>query len=611
MRTGSAVTSDAWKSIPHAKHDLWIKAIPILIKDGLLSHDDLERVAEMARQKDGMASILDVLEEVGVCSRAEIVSRFAISAGVPFCVLDPSMIQHDAAHGLDDAYLSEHQILPISSTEGWITIAMERFFDLALIDDVGSRCGMRVQVIAATADNIESTRKETTYHASAGRPVQFAPGFDGIMSDFFDDDVRVIDEDSSAEDETDLAAASDSPVINLVNRLITGAVDMHASDIHIEPEGDDAMIRYRIDGALLPVATPSRRMLPAIISRIKILANMDIAERRLPQDGAFTVTASECMVELRVSTMATKFGEKAVLRLTARDHSDIDLSELGMDQAMLDRFSEAMRLPTGLILVTGPTGSGKTTTLYAALRKITTSDRNVSTVEDPVERRINGASQFQINEKAGFSFSRALRSLLRQDPDTIMVGEVRDGETASLVVQAAMTGHLVLSTLHTNDAFSAIGRLVDMGVEPFLVSATLRCVLAQRLVRCLCPDCRHTVSLDPKTTRMILGACEITDPLVAWEADGCSSCVGRGYRGRIGVFELLAHSEADLTEFFVHRRAQLIAPSHTMFTDAVRKAIDGRISMRHILECVPRPCPTPSVPPRPSTTEPSSCGVAA
>lgn len=580
---------DARESRLHEKCDLWVKAAPVLVQEGLITQADAERAILESRQSEGRTSFLDALESLRICTRSEAVCAFASSAGVPFCIVDPSMVRNDVACNLPPEYLLEHHILPISSAEGWITIVMERFFDLAVIDEVSTRTAMRVQVIAATVDNIEQIRSEIITNVSMSSSISSSREFGRIMSDLFDEDVQVVQDGAETDDETDLAAATDSPVINMVNRMIHGAVDMRASDIHIEPEGPEAIIRYRIDGALVRVATPSRRLLPAVISRIKILANMDIAERRLPQDGAFTVNASGNTVDLRVSTMATKFGEKAVLRVTDRNRSDIELDELGMDGGMRKQFMDAAHLPTGLILVTGPTGSGKTTTLYAALKQITTTDRNVSTVEDPVEHRITGTSQFQINEKAGFSFARALRSLLRQDPDTIMVGEVRDRETASLVVQAAMTGHLVLSTLHTNDAIGAIGRLVDMDVEPFLVSATLRCVLAQRLMRRLCHECRHKVAVDSQTAEVLVLTCGLSHhSLTAWESKGCHHCSGRGYRGRIGVFELLSLNEPDLAEYFAHP-ARMITPAPSIFADAVRKATDGLISMRHTLECVPRP----------------------
>jgi general secretion pathway protein E len=337
-----------------------------------------------------------------------------------------------------------------------------------------------------------------------------------------------------------LDANDDGPVIRLINGLITEAARAGASDIHIEPFDTHVAVRLRADGVLREAARFNPRLAPLIVSRIKVMARLDIAERRLPQDGRISLALAGRAIDVRVSTLPAKAGERVVMRLLDREQRGLGLEDLGMAPAVLSAYRAALKEPNGIVLVTGPTGAGKTTTLYAGLRQLNDGSRSILTVEDPVEYAVEGVGQTQVNPKVGLTFAQGLRAILRQDPDIVMVGEIRDAETAQIAVQASLTGHLVLSTVHTNDALGALVRLRDFGVEPFLLASTVRVVLAQRLVRRLCPSCRQPFALDPATARLV----GVPEGTTAWRAAGCQACGGTGYQGRVGVHEAIRVDEA-------------------------------------------------------------------
>ncbi len=383
-----------------------------------------------------------------------------------------------------------------------------------------------------------------------------------------------------------LDAENDAPVIRMINALLTQAVREHASDIHIEPFETRSVVRFRVDGTLKDVVEPHRALHAAMVSRIKIMAELDIAEKRLPQDGRITLRLAGRPVDVRVSTLPTGHGERAVLRLLDKDAGRLELGRLGMDGATLAAVDELVRQPHGIVLVTGPTGSGKTTTLYAALSRIDATVTNVMTVEDPIEYDLDGIGQTQVNPRIGMSFARALRAILRQDPDVIMIGEIRDLETAQIAVQASLTGHLVLATLHTNDTASSVTRLDDMGVEPFLLSSSLLGVLAQRLVRCLCAECREAYAPD-ETELSMLGSAP--RPSVLYRPVGCAACGHTGYRRRTGIYELmkvddgmrrLIHdraAEQSLREYAVQRGMRGLRQ------DGERLVVSGMTSLEELL----------------------------
>jgi general secretion pathway protein E len=382
----------------------------------------------------------------------------------------------------------------------------------------------------------------------------------------------------------------DAPVIRLINGLIAEAVRTKASDIHVEPYEDRLAIRFRIDGVLREVLSHSRALAPLIASRIKVMARLDIAEKRTPQDGRVSLGFGGRNIDVRVSTLPSRFGERVVLRLLDKDHSKLDLDELGMDAGTLERFKAALKEPNGIVLVTGPTGSGKTTSLYAALTLLNDATRNILTVEDPIEYGLDGVGQTQVNAKVGMTFASGLRSILRQDPDIVMVGEIRDVETAQIAVQASLTGHLVLSTVHTNSAAAAVTRLRDMGVEPFLLASTLSCVVAQRLVRRLCDACKEPYALDVSEAALLGLSQSGTGEAGAtvYRSVGCEHCSGSGYVGRLGIYELVTIDDAirrlihdDAREADIEAHA--FRDADTLLRNGARHVLAGRTSSAEVL----------------------------
>ena len=406
----------------------------------------------------------------------------------------------------------------------------------------------------------------------------------GAPEDEADSLSRIIDEIPRSADLLD--AASDAPIIRLINGLIAEAIRTRASDIHVEPYEDKVSVRYRIDGMLSETVTLAPRLAPLLISRIKVMSRLDIAEKRVPQDGRLTLTLGGKGVDVRVSTLPSRFGERVVLRLLDNEKALLTLNQLGMSAETLTEFRAALARPNGIILVTGPTGAGKTTTLYAGLNLLNEATRNILTVEDPVEYALAGVGQTQVNTKVGMTFATGLRAILRQDPDVVMVGEIRDAETAGIAVQASLTGHLVLSTVHTNSAIAAITRLRDMGVESFLLGSTVTAIVAQRLVRRLCPDCREPHEADgPEKAALGIPADE---PLTAYGARGCPSCKGLGYQGRVGLYEIVTvdpalrsmiHNDASEAEMSRHAFAR----RQTLFQHGCDLVRSGTTSLAELL----------------------------
>jgi general secretion pathway protein E len=407
--------------------------------------------------------------------------------------------------------------------------------------------------------------------------------------------VQDMEEDSSSiiseiEEKADLLDdISDAPIIKLVNHIISQSVKARASDIHIEPYQDSFKVRYRVDGILYDLLSPPKWVQPALISRIKVMAKMNIAEKRLPQDGRLDVKIGHQEIDVRVSTIPTSFGERVVLRLLDKSGSLISLSDLGLDSDKLELLENLVRSPNGIILVTGPTGSGKTTTLYAVLSSINIPDINIITIEDPVEYQIEGINQIQVNPKIDLTFASGLRSIVRQDPDVILVGEIRDKETAEIAVQSALTGHLVFSTLHTNDSASAITRLVDIGVEPFLISSSILAVVAQRLVRVLCKDCKEAYTPDELALRTIGITDEQAKNAVIHRAVGCEHCFHTGYKGRTGIFEMMildASLKSIILKTYDSNQIKDEAVNQNMITlrqDGVRKVLSGISTIEEVL----------------------------
>ncbi len=501
-----------------------------LIEKGIIDQSQLDRALEEQKRSNHQKLLGEVLMELQFCSEDQIVESLAQAYGVPYARISPRIADPKAIALLPKDFLEKHQVLPLFLVDGILTIAVPEPANVFLTEEVERVSGHQVQVVAATVKDIKATLQ--TY-----LPNDKVFVIDDIIEETESNEFQLV-EQQAVQDIANLEqAAGDSPVVKLVNYVIHNAVKEGASDIHIEPGDNVLRVRYRLDGHLTEKMRPPYQMHAAVASRIKIMANLDIAERRLPQDGGIHVMMDKRPIDLRVSTMPCKFGEKVVIRVIDNEKTSLNLEKLGFGYDTLKHWRKLIHMPNGIVLVTGPTGSGKSTTLYASLSEMNRDDVNICTVEDPIEHAVAGVNQFQVNEKAGFTFATALRSLLRQDPNILMVGEIRDGETAKIATQAALTGHLVLSTLHTNDAAGAITRLFNVGVEPYLVGATVAGVLAQRLVRKLCLHCREAyepgINERRQMEKHVAGVEKIYKP------KGCPRCKNLGFSGRLGIYELL------------------------------------------------------------------------
>jgi len=503
----------------------------VLLERGVITRQQLDDALKY-QSKHGHKKLLgEVLVEMEIVSEEQVMATLAETYGVPFARISAKLVDPNVVEILPRDFLEKQHVLPMFLVENKLTLAVCEPTNVFLIEEVERQTGYAVQIVAATAKDIDATLQ--AYVPNANLFV-----IDEIVDDI-DEQLSVVE--GQMTDLADLEnSASESPVIKLVDYLIYQAVKEDASDIHLEPGDGELRVRYRVDGRLYTKMRPPYRLLPAIVSRIKIMAGLDISERRLPQDGGMAVLVDKRQIDLRVSTMPGRFGEKVVIRVIDTRNATTRLERLGFSYEMLERYRALVHQPNGVLLVTGPTGSGKSTTLYATLNEINDESINISTVEDPVEYNLAGVNQFQTNDKAGFSFANALRSLLRQDPDVLMVGEVRDQDTARIATQAALTGHLVLSTLHTNDAPSAMTRLVNIGVEPYLIAASVRGVLAQRLVRKICTHCKEPVEMTPQVQRTLRQLIREGDEPIetVYHGTGCSKCRQTGFAGRTGIYEL-------------------------------------------------------------------------
>lgn len=430
---------------------------------------------------------------------------------------------------ITEAFLREKIVFPLQLKEDTLILAVFDPFDLYTVEDLKVSLGSNIRVVLSSEQDI-LTSIETHYGQEGGSAMN------RMVSDIQDDDLHGLDSmDESTEHIRDMA--SEAPVIKLVNHIISEAIESRASDIHLEPFEEDLFLRYRIDGILHEMESPPKRLSSAITTRIKIMSKLDISERRLPQDGRIKLKILGKDIDMRVSTLPTLHGESVVMRILDRGNMVLDLSQMGFPERELKLIESLIKKPYGKLLVTGPTGSGKTTTLYAALSQINTPDRKIITIEDPVEYQMRGINQIHVKSQIGLNFADGLRSIVRQDPDVIMVGEIRDPETADISIQAALTGHLVFSTVHTNDAAGAVTRLLDMGVENFLISSALLGVLAQRLVRVICPKCKVEASLTP-TLKAEMGILQ-KENVTVYQGKGCKACSKTGFKGRCGIYELL------------------------------------------------------------------------
>ncbi|MDK2824599.1 MAG: type pilus assembly protein PilB [Clostridia bacterium] len=548
----------------------------LLVDNGLITPGQLQETLKL--QKGTGKRLGEVLIEQGLVTERQILETLEFQLGIPHIYLGQQQLTREIVQSISEDLIRRHKIFPYKVEANSIYLAMADPLDFMAIDDVALATGKDVKPAIATEADIE---------AAIGRYFGFSQEVAAAIDDL---ETEADYLDKLAFDIDNLGAEDDAPVIAAVNGIINQAVNTGASDIHIESIEDSVKVRFRIDGLLQESLNLPRKVHPPLISRIKLMANMDIAERRLPQDGRFQIKTGRKKVDLRVSSLPTIFGEKIVIRILDKEQKLIQINQLGFTTQQLEKIHKLLRFPHGMVLVTGPTGSGKTTTLYAALNHIQTIAKNIVTIEDPVEYVLNGINQVQTNPKAGLTFARGLRSILRQDPDVIMVGEIRDRETAEISVRAATTGHLVFSTLHTNDAASALTRLVDMGVEAFLVASSVIGVVAQRLVRRVCPRCSEQYKPQPNSPEVLFLGKEYKDKdIVLTRGTGCSYCNQTGYKGRISIQEILQVT-SDEKNLILHKAdAETIEKSAvkngmiSMKEDGIKKALEGITTIQEIM----------------------------
>ena len=544
----------------------------ILVQERLTTPDVVEQA--LARAKATGERVGEALVAVGAVKSEDVLRALAEQQSLAYLSRDELPSPLPIVKNLSPKYLRQYTVCPVSIENGLLTVATADPLNTVVLDDLRQFTGLAVKLVVSSAEAITEAIDRT--YDGAATPLQ-----------------RIVEgmEDEGAGEEEDVNhlrdMAFEAPVVRLVNLLVENAIDAEASDIHVEPFEDTLRVRYRLDGILFDQEAPPRRLQAAVTSRIKLMAEMNIAERRLPQDGRIRVTVRGRRVDIRVSTIPTVHGESIVMRLLDRSSVFLPLEKLGFASAMLRRFEALIKRPHGILLVTGPTGSGKTTTLYGALDKINSPDRKIITVEDPVEYQLKGVNQIHVKPKIGLTFATGLRHIVRQDPDVILIGEIRDLETAEIAIQAALTGHLVFSTLHTNDAPAAITRLQDMGVEPYLVASVLEGVLAQRLVRRICAACR--VPDTPNAADLEALGIEGAGGRALSRGRGCDECRGTGYRGRTGIYELFPITE-DARSLILKRapsreirRCAIEAGMVTLRMDGWLKACEGVTTVEEIL----------------------------
>jgi type IV pilus assembly protein PilB len=509
----------------------------ILVRDSLISQDQLKQALDYQKKEGGRLGTC--LVKLGIVSDEDITAVLSRQYGVPsinlkFYEVDPTVIKL-----IPQETAVRYQIVPLSRVGSTLTIAMTDPTNVFAMDDIKFMTGFNVEPVVAS---------ETAIVEAIGKfygAVESVEELDKVMKDLAGDEAAL--ELTQEEADMDLAslekAAEEAPIIKLVNLILTDAVKRGASDIHVEPYEKEYRVRFRIDGVMQNVMAPPMKLRDAITSRIKIMAKLDISEKRLPQDGRIMIKyqkdGKKKELDFRVSTVPTLFGEKIVLRLLDKENLRLDMTKLGFEQASLDKFLKAILRPYGMVLVTGPTGSGKTNTLYSSVARLNTPDTNIMTAEDPVEFQLPGINQVQMKEQIGLNFASALRAFLRQDPNIILVGEIRDFETAEIAVKAALTGHLVLSTLHTNDAPSTISRLMNMGIEPFLVATSVNLIAAQRLVRRVCAQCKEPMPITPQALVDAGYTPEESKTTTIYHGRGCGTCNNTGYKGRVALYEVM------------------------------------------------------------------------
>lgn len=512
----------------------------LLVRAGVITQEQLDHALSMQAKSGGL--IGQILVKNGYLNKKSLFEFLQKQMGVDFVDLENIQIDEEVLHLVSSSIAKMHNLIPIEKSNNYLKVAMSDPMNIFSIDDLRLTTGL--EIIPCLADEEQIAIQIDKYYGKVDkkkRQEQQEQSFAKLDEEIKEINEKIADEiietEETEEDTLDVSDLENAPIVKMVNVILQKAIATKSSDIHIEPQEDLVQIRYRIDGQLVPIMSYDRKILPSLVARVKIMSGLNIAEKRIPQDGRIGMKLHEKEYDMRVSVLPTMFGEKIVIRIADKEGFNVSKQDLGFFEDDMKKFDEIISHPHGIVLVTGPTGSGKSTTLYTALKELCKPNVNILTVEDPVESTIRGINQVQVNVKAGLTFAVALRSFLRQDPDIIMVGEIRDGETAEIATRAAITGHLVFSTLHTNDAASSVTRMIDMGIEPFLLSSSLVGLIAQRLVRRLCPNCKEPVEIDDETRELL--NIEEGEEVTVFKAKGCEHCNNTGYKGRIAVYEIL------------------------------------------------------------------------
>lgn len=546
----------------------------VLVNSGVITAEQLQKGLEL--QKGSGRKLGETLVDEGITTEENIAKALSSQLGYEMVDLQDISIDEEILNLVPPNILKKHKMIPFEYSKmgmNVLRVAMSDPMNMAAMDDINIITNLQVEPVVATPRDVmlalDRYYGQAEVNSALEEYVKEKTSQMAEQEDIYSDDIN------------------NSPIVQLVKTMIEQAVRQRASDIHIEPMEKQVRVRYRIDGALYEKAAYNISLLPALVARVKIIGGMDISEKRKPQDGRITQVVDRREFDIRVSILPTVYGEKIVMRLTSKNALSREKSQLGLKPHDLQRFDHILKNPHGILLVTGPTGSGKSTTLYTALSELNKEDVNIITVEDPVEANIDGINQVQVNNKADLTFASALRSILRQDPDIIMIGEIRDQETASIAVQASITGHLVVSTLHTNSAASTITRLVDMGIEPYLIADSTVGVIAQRLVRRLCPDCKRAKKADAEDLEMLMRKPD--EDLTIYEPCGCAKCDGTGFRGRIGVYEImevtpqLKHIISKGGEVEAIKAQALKDGMHTLRMSATELVLDGTTSVQEMM----------------------------
>ena len=557
----------------------------ILLRQGVVSRDQLDETRKMARATG--SKVGDALVRLGYATGDEVMRAIAEEHRLDFVDLGEVVIPPNVIELMPESVARENAVLPMSEDDGTLRVIASDPLDLDTFEKLRFILDRKIEIALAPRENIlEAINRH--YGALEGESA------DSMLQEFTDTAIDFTETDMSAERQDEVIDESSAPIVRLTHLIISEAVQLRASDIHIEPFENEVRIRYRIDGVLVKRDSPPRRLLAALLSRLKIMAKMDIAERRRTQDGRIKVTVGDKELDLRVSMLPTNHGQSCVMRLLDKDNIKIGVRQLGLSEKAFQTFQNLIKRPNGIFLVTGPTGSGKTTTLYAALNELNGPDRKIITAEDPVEYYLPGVNQVEVKHDIGLDFARIIRAVLRQAPNIILVGEMRDTETAEMGIQASLTGHLVFSTLHTNDAPSAITRLIDMGVAPYLVASSLMAVLAQRLVRVVCTKCKQ-----PDTpSKTLLDGAGITPAQAAsatfYRGKGCGACQKTGFRGRIGIYELMVMTPKVRELAFNRAPSQNIRKEavnggmDTLYNDGIRKVLNGVTVLEEVFRVAKR-----------------------